>query len=120
SPATRARAAQGLIRSLLQDSNREAAIVAILEYFSAGKLINATDPEGRMIAADEHLLALRLMNPKDRRRGAVLERLTGWLGAYHTPMPSAQRLFLMGEVLGLGASQEKLPTFGAERLAAQY
>jgi signal transduction histidine kinase len=123
-----ARAAQGQIRCLLQ-LNRGAAANAILEYFAAGRLTNATDLQGRLIAADEHLLALRLMRPEDRlrpedrRRAAVLRRLTGWVNDYKLPMPSAQRIFLINElraaVAGGASAPEAFPTYDAEELAAE-
>src|SRR5215471_11582548 len=75
-PSLAARAAQGEIRSLLQ-TDKPAALSAILDYFSAGRLVKGTDLQGRLIAADEHLLALHLMSSNDRRRAAVLRRLTG-------------------------------------------
>src|SRR5580693_3804300 len=92
-----ARAAQAQIRSSLH-TQKEAAVRAILDYFASGRLVNALDLQGRMIVADEHLLALRLMSPYDGRRVGALRRLVGWVNYYEAPMPSAQRLFLMGEL----------------------
>jgi signal transduction histidine kinase len=117
-PSLAARAAQGEIRSRLQ-IDRVAALSAIFEYFSAGRLVNATDLQGRIIAADEHLLALRLMASNDRRRAGVLLRLTGWLNDYKSSLPSAQRLFLMTELIGMGVSEKSFPTYQAETLAAR-
>jgi len=118
-----ARAAQGEIRSLLAlqsgESGKRAAIQAILESFSVGRLVNALDLQGRMIAADEHLFALHLMEPADPRRARARGRLIGWINNYQSPMPSPQRLFLMGELLGMGVKPDTFPTYDAERLAAR-
>ena len=113
-----ARAAQAQIRCLLQ-LNKDAAPAAILEYFGGGRLVNATDLQGRMIAADEHLLALRLISSGDRGRPTLLRRLTGWINSYQTPMPSAQRLFLMNELVSSGVPLQTFPTYNVERLAAR-
>lgn len=113
-----ARAAQGQIRSLLA-MQRQAAVQAILEYFAAGKLVNAVDLQGRMIAADENLLALHIMPPSDPRRSETLRRLVGWVNNYRLPIPSAQRLFLMDELKAMGVKPETFPTYEAELLAAR-
>ena len=112
-----ARAAQAQIRCLLQ-SDRGAAAAAVLEYFGGGRLVSAADLQGRMIAADEHLLALRLLPASDRRRGSVLRRLIAWINDYQTAIPSSQRLFLMNELSGMGIQPDKFPAYGAEKLAA--
>jgi signal transduction histidine kinase len=117
-PSLAARAAQGQIRCLLQ-IDKSAAFNAVLEYFASGRLVNAPDLDGRMIAADEHLLALRLLPASDRRRAIILQRLIGWINDYKSPMPSAQRLFLMSERAGTGVLLTKFPTYEAEKLAAQ-
>ena len=72
-----ARAAQGQIRCLLRLSDRAAAASMILQFFSAGRLAKAADLQGRLIAADEHLLALRLSGANDRGRTAIADRLIG-------------------------------------------
>jgi signal transduction histidine kinase len=113
-PSAIARAAQAQIRATAQAGDKEGAIRAIGDYFSSGPPVRGADLVGRLIAADEHLLALRLMPAGDRRRPAILRRLTALLNDYQNAMPAAQRLFLMGEVQG------KFATLEAERLAAQY
>jgi signal transduction histidine kinase len=110
--ATAARDAQARIRSLTGE--KEAALKAIDEYFTRGRLAKATDLEGRLIAADEQLLALHLLPPRDARRAVVIHRLVAMLNDYDTTkMPAAQRLFLMDEV------RASYRTYDAERLAAQ-
>jgi signal transduction histidine kinase len=113
-PSTAARAAQAQIRWLAR-TDKAAALAAIDEYFSRGRLAKGADLEGRLIAADEQLLALHLMQPRDPGRAAVLRRLTAMLNDYeNVTMPAAQRLFLMDEV------RAPYPTYDAERLAAQF
>ena len=64
-----------------------------------------------MIAADELLLAIRLMP------GQNVQPLAALVNDYAaTPMPAAQRLYLMEELHGAAA----FPTYAAERLAAQF
>jgi signal transduction histidine kinase len=117
-PSLAARAAQAEIRWLV--SEKEAAIRAIAEYFGGGKISRGTDLQGRLIAADEQLLALHLMQPRDSRRATVTRRLSAMLNDYdNTAMPAAQRLFLMDEVRALSPNTA-FPTYNAERLAAQF
>jgi len=107
-------AAQVQIRDLVRGGNKDAALRVIQKQFVTGPLARATDPQGRLIAADEQLLALDLLPRGDHRR------LVALLNDYeHAAMPSAQRLFLMDEVRALDPAAE-FPTIEAERLAAQY
>ncbi len=122
-PSTAARAAQAQIRWLIRNgeaSQKEAAIKAIDEYFSRGRIAKGADLQGRLIAADEQLLALHLMQPRDARRAVVLHRLIAMLNDYDTTrMPAAQRLFLMDEVRAIDRNAA-FPTYDAEHLAAQF
>lgn len=121
--STAARAAQAQIRWLIRNqetSQKEAAVRAIDEYFSRGRLVKGADLQGRLIAADEQLLALHLMQPHDARRAVVLRRLIAMLNDYDaTKMPAAQRLFLMDEVRAIDHNAA-FPTYDAEHLAAQF
>lgn len=119
-----ARAAQSEIRWILRgedkSASKESAIRTIGEYFNAGRLSRAKDLAGRLIAADEQLLALELMSPRDARRTAALRRLTEMLNDYeNVPIPAAQRLFLMDEVAAR-APGTMFPTLEAEKLAARF
>ena len=105
-PVTAAQKAQAQIRSLVQSGDKEAAITAIEENFADGR--------GGVTAADEHLLLLHLITPRDPRYQHALRRLTAYIDDYSLPMPSVHRLFLMDE-LGMA-----FPTYAAERLAAQF
>jgi signal transduction histidine kinase len=114
-----ARAAQAQIRCLVRAGDRNAALRAIERNFTAGRLIRGVDPTGRLIAPDEQLLALHLMGAGDARYAATLRRLHDLVNDYGAPLPSAQRLFLMGEVRAV-APQVEFPMYAAERLAAEW
>jgi signal transduction histidine kinase len=116
--STAARAAQAKIRTLIPD--KEAALRAIEENFNTGRTARGLDPQGRLIAADEQLLVLHLLQPRDTRRAAVTRRLTDLLNDYqNTLIPAPQRLFLMDEVRAL-TPNARFPTYTAEHLAAQF
>jgi signal transduction histidine kinase len=104
-----ARAAQARIRCLLRAGDKNAALRAIDEYFTKGRLMGGTDLSGRSVAADEQLLAARLSGH------AAEERLRILISDYTSvPIPATQRLFLM-EAIG-----NQFPTYGAELLAAHF
>jgi signal transduction histidine kinase len=122
-PPLAARAIQAEVRCLLKAGNRRAAVATIEKYFVSRDAVDGTDPEGRLIAADELFLALHLLRPGDARTVDVAERLSRLLNAYGSvPIPAPQRLFLMN---GLQAwnpdyAAGKFPTLAAERLAATF
>ncbi len=72
----------------------------------------------RVPAADRQLLDIQLLPPSDPRRAQRIEALAARLNDYAAPMPSAQRLFLMGELRALSANV-KLPTEAALRLSTE-
>jgi len=102
-----ARAVQGQVRCLLRAGEKADALGIIGTQFREGRLAQARDPQGRLIAADAQLLAFRLA-PK------AGNPLPATIGDYGNGMPSAQRLFLMNEL------HQPFPTMAAEALAAQY
>ncbi len=111
-----ARAAQARIRCLVRANDKTAAIRSIEQNFVAGRLVKGRDMEGRVIALDEQLLLIRLLEPSDARVEAAARRLHDLVADYAAlPVPSTQRLFLMDE---LGAPG--FPTYNAERIAAQF
>jgi signal transduction histidine kinase len=107
-----ARAAQGTVRCLLRSGDRQGALRALAKYFERGRLLRGYDPSGRLIAADEMLLAVRLNGPVDRLE-ALLNDYRG------TAMPSTQRLFLMDE-LRSAFPASVFPGWDAERIALQF
>jgi signal transduction histidine kinase len=113
-------AAQARIRCLVQSGAKEAALAAIQRRFGGSRPAPAMDIHGRLIAADEQLLALHLMRRGESGYDATARRLAGWLNDYGVSMPSAQRLFLMGELRALAPESTAFPTWSAERLAAQF
>jgi signal transduction histidine kinase len=111
--------AQAEIRGLIQAGEITKAVDRIQQYFVDGKGSNARDSQGRSIAADQLLLAVKVLPRSDSRRAPFLARLERILNRYEgTSMPSAQRLFLMSEAQAAGSGA--FPTFEGERLAAQH
>jgi signal transduction histidine kinase len=110
-----ARAVQARVRCLLRSGDKKGALDLVGQSFGNGRLAQATGPDGRLIAADEQLLGIRLMSPGDGRYAAGVARLHALIGDYSAPMPAAQRLFLMEET---GAAS--YPTYPAEQLAAKF
>lgn len=106
-------AEQQRIRDLVR-TDKAAALRAAETFASSG-----ADADGRLIVADEQLLALHLMAPGDPSRRSILQRLTTLLNNYEKVMPAAQRLFLMDEVRA-AAPASSFPTLEAERLAQQF
>ena len=112
-PSLAARAAQAKIRLLLRSKGD--VLPAIDGYFAHGRLMTGRDLTGRLIAADEQLLAIHLISSTDRNK-----RLAAMLNDYErVAMPSAQRLFLMDELRTL-APGTAFPTCEAEKLAAEF
>jgi signal transduction histidine kinase len=99
--------ARAQIRCLLRAGDRTGARNGIAKYFERGRLMRAKDSSGRLIAADEMLLAVHLGRP----RNGIETLLNDYSG---TAMPSAQRLFLMDEL------RTAFPTSEAERIALEF
>ena len=118
---TKALAAQSAIRCMLRAQQKDAALSSIGQYFGASRLNGARDADGRLIAADEQLLALHLLKRGDPRFPIAAQQLAARLNDYGPPLlPSAQRLFLMGELRALAGDAVSLPTYPAEMLAGQF
>lgn len=116
-PTLLGQSAQAEIRALVQKGDKQAALRAIQQKFGGGNLARATDEAGRLIAADEQLLALHLLPQGDARWLPFARRLQAMLEDYGSGMPPAQRLFLMEE---MRAFHFDFPTYAAERLAQQF
>ena len=118
-----ARAMQAHIRCLLRNGATAEAIRAVQEQFTGGRLLHGTDAGGRLVAADEQLLALTLIDRNDPCHLPAAQRLHSLVADYQgLPIPAPQRLFVMDEMhaLGLGADISDFPTHAAERLASQF
>lgn len=116
----KARALQAMIRCLRHAGRRDAAISAIRRHFETGGLMRTTDLQGRVIGADELLLAIHVLPETDPNRRMIARRLHQVVATYSgSIMPSPQRVFLMGELRALkgGEGISLFPTYGAERLA---
>jgi len=115
-----ARAEQARIRCLMNGGDKNAALAAIEDSFGSGRLARGTDLQGRLIAADEQLLAIHLAGREDERYVRAIRRLEAIVDDYTgLPLPAPQRLFLMEEMRALPVKLE-FPTYSAERLAAQF
>jgi signal transduction histidine kinase len=119
-PSLAAQAAQAEIRCLARSGQKEAAIREIRKRFGAGPASRGMDASGRLIAADEQLLALRLIRPGDRGYQQAAWELAKLVNDYSVAMPSAQRLFLMDELGAPSPEAGPFPTYAAERLAALF
>jgi signal transduction histidine kinase len=119
-PSSAARAAQAEIRCLAATGKKGEAINAIESQFQQLRLAYATGLDGRLIEADELLFELRLLGA-GRYDLSVARHLRNLLRNYASPIPSAQRLFLMGwmRALSIGEEYKTFPTYDAERLAGR-
>ena len=106
-PDLAARAVQSQVRCLMRAGKNSDALRIVQSQFRDGRLARATDPQGRLIAADAELLAFQLARSASNPLPAMLRD-------YSNGMPSAQRLFLMNEL------HQAFPTASAEALAAQF
>jgi signal transduction histidine kinase len=120
-PDRAALAAQGQIRCLVRAGQPDAAFTAIQQRFAGASMSRARDREGRLIGADEQLLALHLLPRADPRFTGLASGLAAILNAYRgPPMLSGQRLFLMEEMRGLAPEAASFPSYPAELLAEQF
>jgi signal transduction histidine kinase len=112
-------AIEARVRCLAKSGKKTEAISAILDHFTSGRFMPGVDAQGRLIAADEQLLALTLMgrdDPRYTREGRRLHELVADYGGI--PIPGPQRLFLMDELMN--RLHEGFATHAAERLASQF
>jgi signal transduction histidine kinase len=120
-PDRAARAAQGHVRTLVRARNTAAALQALEGYLATSRLSSGRDAHGRLIVADLRLMTLRLLPLQDARFLREADRLAALVNDYDgVAMPASQRLFAMSELSRLAPAKVTLPTYAAERLAAQY
>ncbi len=108
-----ARAVQAQVRCLLRAGRTARAAQIATERFHAGPWLHQADPNGRLIAIDELLLAARL------KSAPAKTALIALLNDYDAPIQAAQRLFAMNEVKALD-SAAVFPTLAAEALASRF
>ena len=116
-----ARALQAQARCLVRANRSDEAITLIIDELATDKYKNAIDQQGRLIAADARLMALRLMQKiRDARFEARAESLQRLISDYSdSRLPASQRHFLMNELAALLAQAANFPTLKAESLAAR-
>ena len=119
---TAARTLQEQVRDLLRAGNKRGAAELIARGFLSGNTLRALDADGRSIGADQLLLLVTLLGPRDPQRPRAIDRLSSLLNDYSTTtLPSAQRLFLMEELTAAGmANDAAFPTLAAERMATLF
>ncbi len=83
---------------------------------AAPRLAQAADAHGRWIVPNAELMALEAAGPS----AGLLEKLRGELLDYDSPMPAAQRRFLMRRTQQLFPREAPFPSLAAEELAAAY
>jgi signal transduction histidine kinase len=122
-PGLAALAAQGQVRSLLRLGDKAAALGTIRRHFITGRLSQCCpDSFGRLIAADEHLLYLKLTPHGDPLWLPAAQTVAQLVNDYErVTMPSSQRLFLIGELRAIAppGAAPAFPLEAAERLAAE-
>jgi two-component system phosphate regulon sensor histidine kinase PhoR len=109
---------QAAVRELVQRGERTRALERIEQFIQRGDA-RAVGPDGRLIAADLQLVALQGLLPDDPKRSTRTKRLASLLNDYDVSMPSAQRLFVMGELRRM-TPEIRLPTEDALRLSTQF
>lgn len=121
-PDTAARALQAQVRCLLMLNERVAARDVLCKRLLDEKYRTSLDNEGRSIAAGAAFLVLQLTeDPADPAGKRARDVLHGLLNDYQTsPVPPAQRLFLMEQMQARLPAEVQFPTLSAERLAAAY
>ena len=117
-----ARALQAQARCLGKAGQKQDAVEILAGTLAESRFAGAVDAQGRLIAPDGWLLALRLIEERtDAAFPAAVELLKTRLGDYGPPvMPVAQRRFLMRQLQELTPDLPAPDTLAAEDLAARY
>jgi len=115
SPYWNARALQAQARALLDAGDREQTIEALQKL----RQLDASDAQGRSLAADAELRLLELLDADATERRVVAANLRERVAVYEgRALPAEQRLFLMHRLAELDRTGPQLPTMAAEGLAA--
>ena len=115
--STQAVAVQGAVRELIQRGERTKALERIELLVQRGDA-RGVGRDGRVITADLQLFTVQGLLPEDPKRSTRAERLAALLNDYGVSMPSAQRLFVMGELRQM-MPKIPIPTEDALRLSTQ-
>ena len=115
-----ARALQAEARCLVQADRKDAAIRLVTDELARERYDQATDPQGRLIAANAELMVLELLSDQASPAfQASARKLHQRLADYANPvLASPQRCFLMKELQSLWPEVE-FPTLAAEELAVK-
>ncbi|MFH0909497.1 MAG: ATP-binding protein [bacterium] len=107
------------VQARIRAGDEAGALRIVQDKLADGSLENTRDDEGRLILP--YLLLFVVENASNRADAAyrrVLDELAQRTSDYHRPMPSAQRLFIMGQLTALGMNMT-FPTLRAEELASR-
>lgn len=117
-----AQALQAQARCLVQAGRTQEAISILTDKLSLQEFALATNSLGRLISPSAQLMALQLMEDRDKAEfRSVAQALVHRLRNYDDPALSApQRLFLMKQLETLAADVANFDTLAAEQLAARY
>ncbi|RYD68400.1 MAG: hypothetical protein EOP84_29960, partial [Verrucomicrobiaceae bacterium] len=119
---TEAESVQTAARNLIQTGDLAAAVRLVSERFTDTDLGGTLDANGRLTSANAELLVLEAAaTNEDPALAFITMRLVDRVNDYRSPLSSAQRRFLIRELLRLtGTPPDTFPTWPAENLAAQY
>ena len=119
-PTLQARALQAQVRCLDRSGDQAAARRILAQWVARPELAAALDDQGRVLAPGAMLRLLQLL-PQGRERSELAARLVQRVNDYSAkpPLPAAQRVFLMRELLAAGVSPSQLPTLSAEELSIE-
>jgi signal transduction histidine kinase len=116
-----AQAMQSQARCIYKAGSPQAALQALTSLFNAPRYRTALDEQGRLIAPNSELFAIRILKELAHPDIGRLEaKLSDELNNYRIPMPASQRVFLMRQLKTLWPECPDFPTLDAEELAAAY
>lgn len=118
--ANRARALQTKAAKQLQSGEKEQALATLTELVSDARWRNASSAPGTLIVPNAQLLLLKLGKSSDARQQIRMNLVTRLNDYTDVALSSAQRRFLMHEVIVLAPGAAVFSTLEAENLAADY
>jgi signal transduction histidine kinase len=124
-----AQALQAQVRCLIRAGDKEHALAVVKQAAADGRFRTATDGQGRLLMPNVELMVVEVLHQiesseSDSSRtqavATILAQLRKEVLDYDSPMLSAQRRFLMGELARWQPSDELSRMFAAETLASRY